>query len=254
MQIKPIFKNILKFTKKHAPKILAGSAILSEIVGFYFMHKEAPIVRKKLDELDKDATLMDKLKVAGPIYLPAFLMLVASGACTIGTVVIGESRIAAATNAAVISEALASQYEKKLVEAVGAEKAQQMQDEIVGELAQKQMATSDVIFDTGHGEDIYFDILSGRYFRASDDFIAQCVININEKISNQYCMWAEVNEWYDELGLENVYLAKDRGWNPDHPFRIKIGEWISMPDGRPCKPISYVQKPVDYADRNRKND
>lgn len=245
MNIKPVFNTVLKFGKKHATKLLAGGAIATEVLGFWFMHKEAPEVRKKLDALPPDATLIDKVKTAGPVYLPAILMMMTSSGCIIGGCALGEVRLAAMTNLAMASEAALSRYEQKVIDTIGQEKATQIQDEIAKDLMHERPATQQDIIPTEHGTDVFYDPLSGRYFMSSETWINRCWSKINEKIDGIE-MWAEVNEWYDELAIPQVGLGRGRGWNIEHRLIISIGEWESMPNGRPCRPILYVQRPVSY--------
>lgn len=243
MTPKPILKVIVEFGKKHATKILAGGAILTEIAGFWMMHKEAPEVRKRLDALPKDAKMIDKIKTAAPVYLPALLMLATSGGCIIGGCALGEARLAAMTNLAMASEATLARYEQKMIDKLGKEKVNEMQQDIAKDLMQEQPPTSDTIIPTTHGTDLYYDYLSGRYFTSSDEWITRAVRKVNDRIDG-IGMWAEVNDFYDELEIPQIGLAKHKGWNIDHKLHIEIGEWESTPNGRPCKPILYIQPPV----------
>lgn len=244
MQIKPIMKAILTFGKKHATKFLAGGAIATEAIGFYFMHKRAPIVRKKLDELDKDAKLLDKIKVAGPVYLPAFLMFLSSSGCIIGGCALGEARLAAMTNLAMASEATLMRYEQKVIDTLGQDKANELQESIAKDLMKERPAEPQTIIATENGDDVFYDPLSGRYFTSSPEWIANAANKINSEIFDGNTNWVDVNQWYYHLGLEAIGLGKSKGWNTDKPLNYSLGDWESMPNGRPCRPILYFHTPV----------
>jgi hypothetical protein len=248
MTIKPIMKAIIKFGKKHSTKLLAGGAIGAELLGFWFMHKEAPVVRKKLDELPKGSGIMAKIKVAGPIYWPAFLMLGVSSGCIVGGCVLGEAKLAEMTSLAMASEAALTRYEKKVIDELGPEKANEIQQGIAKDLMNERPngdGPVDVIA-TANGADIFYDTLSGRYFTSCAKAIYEAKDKVNSEIQGGIGMWVTVNEWYSELGIDPIPLGKGKAWNIDHLLNVKIGDFEETPDGRPCKPILYFSSPVIY--------
>lgn len=252
MTIKPLLKSIANFGKKHSTKILAGGAIITEIIGFYFMHKEAPKVRQKLDQLPPDAKPIDKIKIAAPIYLPAALMLLTSSGCIIGGCALGEARLAAMTNLAMASEAALSRYEQKVIDTIGQDKANEIQEEIAKDLMHERPVEAKDVIATSNGADIFYDTLSGRYFTSCEKFILGAKDKINNRIEGIE-MWVEVNDWYNELEIPSIPLGKGRGWNVDRKLSIELGEWESMPDGRPCRPIVYFNTPVLYNGHEPRN-
>lgn len=239
--LKKMFRMALKFCKKHSTKILAGAALVSEMVGFYFMHKRAPIARKKLDELPPDAGLLDKIKVAGPIYLPAGIMLAISGACIVGGCAVGEAKLTAMTNIAMASDAALHRYEQKMMDAMGPENAQKVHEEIAKDIMAERPITSQEIIPTTHGVDLFFDPLSGRYFQSSANFIQNAAAELNNSIMSSYEMWATVNDWYYQIDIPQVKLGGLCGWNIDHPIKVEI-DWNDL-DGRPCGTLIYYESP-----------
>lgn len=245
-----IIKTIINIGKKHSTKLLAGGAIVSEIAGFWLMHKRAPIVRQKLDELPPSATPWDKIKVAGPIYLPAALMLLTSGGCIVGGCMVGEAKLAEMTSIAMATDAMLAKSEQKLIEAVGPEKAQTLHEEMAKEvLAEKPVDKSNIIATT-HGVDVFCDPLVGRLFTSSEAFIQQAVNKINAKITTSPDMWQKVNDFYDELDLPHAALADGFAWNPDYKLRVDIA-WDDDPDlGRPVGTLCYFHLPRVYDNRD----
>lgn len=248
MTIKPIMKAIIKFGKKHSTKLLAGGAIGAELLGFWFMHKEAPVVRKKLDELPKGSGILDRIKIAGPIYWPAFLMLGVSSGCIVGGCVLGEAKLAEMTSLAMASEAALSRYEKKVIDELGPKKANEIQQDIAKDLMKERPVggSSCEIIATSDGADIFYDTLSGRYFTSCEKAIYEAVARVNKEIQGGVGMWVTANEWYSELGLPAIPLGKSVAWNPDNILKIEIGNFEETWDGRPCKPILYFRSPVIY--------
>lgn len=242
MNIKPFFKTIIAFGKKHSTKILAGSAIISEAIGFWFMHKKAPIVKEKIDQLPPDATTFDKLKVAAPLYLPAALMFITSSGCIIGGCAIGEAKLAAMTNLAMATDAALTKYEQKMIDTVGKENAQKIHDEIAKDLVNECPPSVNNTIATTHGTDLFFDPYSGRYFTSSASFIQKAVANINLEISSGYEMWQTVNDWYSELDIPTIKLGGLCGWGPDNKLEVEITGQITE-DGKPYGVLSYYKSP-----------
>lgn len=247
MSIKPILKTALNFGRKHLPKILAGGSIVANIAGYWFMHKKAPVVRKKLDELPPDAKFIDKVKVAAPIYAPAILMGAASCGCTIGAVAVDESRLSKMTTLAMTTATSLATAEQKLLETSGREEMMKYKEEKVKEAIKTNPPTAKNVIATEHGSDIFYDELSDRYFTSSKDFIMDAANRFNRDITHGADLSADVNEWYDMLDLPRCWLGKTSEWNVENLLDIQIGEWEGMPnEDRPFRPIIYFKFPVNY--------
>lgn len=243
MNLRPLLKRLAMWGKKNAPKILAGLAIASEAAGFYFMHKEAPIVRDRLRELPEDATWKDKIKTAGPIYLPALGMLILSSGCIVTGCVAGERKAALLTGLYSASEAALRKYEEKVVDVLGKEKAQEIHDDIAKDTLKDVKVTDSSIVYTGNGTDLFLEPLTGRIIASSKQAIKNAEIDVKEKIQRDE--WVTVNQWFDFLNIDRARLGCYAGWNNEHKIDISFDTgWTS--DGRPCGVIYYYNMPVLY--------
>ena len=243
MNTKGIIRVISKWVRNNSTKLLAGLAIGTEALGFYFMHKEAPIVRDRLEELPEGATWKDKIKVAGPVYLPAVGMMLLSSGCIVGGCALGEKRVAIMSGLYTASEAALRKYEEKVVDAIGHEKANDIQQSIAQDLMREKPASQMNVCATGKGDQLFYEPLSGRYFTSEKNAV---VAAMNE--ANRICvgeMWIRVNEWFEQLGLEEVGLGDMVGWNVDHLIDISFTP-ASTPDDRTCFVIGYYYPPILY--------
>jgi hypothetical protein len=234
------------FGKKNSTKILAAIAIFSNAGSLYFMHKKAPIVKKKLDELPKDAKPMDKIKVAAPIYWPVALMFCVSTGSIVAGCAIGEAELAAATSLAAANEAMLAAYQKKAIEELGIEKANDVQAKAAESLMQRREVDCEYIEATSHGADIFFDPLCNRLFTSSKTFIDKCVAEINTKIVGGFEMFQSVNDFYRQLDLKPSILGSYAGWNIDKKLSVDTSIPSKTKDGRLCWLINYVNAPVTY--------
>lgn len=253
MNLKPIFRTILNWTKRNSTKILAGGAIVAETLGFYFMHREAPIVRKKLDALPEGAKWFDKVKAAGPVYLPAIGMLILSSGCIVGSVAMGERKAAIMASLYSASEASLRRLEKKIAEEYGTEKVNELHEKAREEVAMENppMEPDDIVC-TGKGNQLCYEAMTGQWFRSSLPAIENDAAVFNKYLIGQ--CWADFNEWLtDGLGIERAKLADFVGFNLDHLVILKVSDSHKMVNGECYHIIDYVDGPVIYNGKKPKN-
>ena len=248
MAVKRFFKMAGIWCKKHAGKIFAGCAIVSEVVGYWLMHKEAPIVRDRLEALPEDAKWTDKLRAAGPVYLPAFGMLLLSSGCIVGGCIAGERKAAVLTSLYTASETALRQFEQKAVEKLGRDKVQEIHDAVAQDIMNETPPEMGVVYETGNGSKLIYDPLSGRYFRSDPIKIIGSMNKMNNQIRCE--MFVSANEWFNEIGLESIGLGDLWGWNTDNMIDIpdEVDRWSTTqsPTNEPCFILTYYNRPVLY--------
>lgn len=245
MNVRLIAKAVGGFMKRHSTKILAAGAIIAEGVGFYFMHREAPIVRDRLDELPKDATKMQKFKAAAPVYLPAAGMFLLSSGCVIGGCALGEKRAAVLTGLYTASETMLRKYEESMVENVGKEKARDISENSVKEVlrGEAKPTNGNEIIITGNGMDIFFEPFSGRYFTSSREAIDRGIAEFEKILHSD--IWASINQLYDCLDIPRINLGGYFGWNADdivdRPFDVGFSGSIA-PNKHSCQEMTFYNQ------------
>lgn len=250
MNLRPIFKTIWCWTKRNSTKLLAGGAITAEALGFYFMHREAPIVRDRLEELGPNAKWIDKLKAAGPVYLPAAGMFILSAGCIIGGCAVGEKKAAIMASLYSMSEATLRKYEKEIIDKVGEKKAKEIHDSVAQDLLNEKPLTPTEVILTGKGNVLFFDPWSGRYFRSSLDAVKNDIADYNNFVSNQ--CWATMNDFYDHLAIGEALFAEYFGYNLDHKLVVGFDEGSTSNTKELCWVLRYVEKPVMWNGKNAK--
>lgn len=237
-----ILKPLWSFCKKHATKLLAGLAIGSEAAALYLTAKEAPVVKEKLDALPPEATTTDKLKVGAKGYLGAGAAATVSMASIILACIVAEKQKTALSVAGAAAQLAAAKYQQALEKHAGKKEVQKVEEELAKEQAAEQKPRQPLsVIATGKGDDLFYDPLSGRLFTSCRNEIENAMIRINKKIFNS--IWMSVNEWYEELGIDDVGLAVDKGWNVDHMMDIGFTPQMTK-DGRPCLAIAYYNRPI----------
>lgn len=253
MNLTPVFNGMWKWAKRNSTKLLAAGAITAEALGFWFMHREAPVVRDRLDELGPDAKWYEKVKAAGPIYLPAIGMLALSVGCIVGGCAMGERKAAIMASLYSASEASLRRLEKKVVQEIGAEKAQKLHDQAAEELAKQNPPTPSNVKETGKGHILFFETRTGQWIRSDYNAVRKDAADFNQYITDTFKI-LDFNEWLDCLGGDRAGFGDMFGFGPDWRLRLKLsGEMrtdtgelyyiIDYFDGKGYGPVMYNGKP-----------
>ena len=242
MKGKLLLRGVLNWCRRNSTKILSVTAIASEAVGFYCMHKEAPIVRDRLDELPEDAKWYQKAKVAVPVYLPAIFCFTVSSGSIVGSLIAGERKVAEISSLYNVTSAIARKTEEKLIEAVGPEKAK----EIKGKVAQDILDDNPIVMDdsvelTGKGNVLFFDPYNARYFRSSLDAVKNDFADFRGLVSEK--CWRSYNDLYTCLGIRESKSGAIVGWNIRHNLNAWLDEGHSS-TGELCWVIRHINEPL----------
>lgn len=244
MNLKPIFKTAWNWSKRNSSKILAAGAIVAEIMGFYFMHKEAPIVHDRLEALPENAKWTDKVKAAGPVYLPAIGMLMLSSGCMITSVAMGERKAAVMASLYSASEASLRRLEKKISEELEEGKAKKIRGAVAQEMLDEHEMNPMEVELTGKGNTLFLEPWTGKYFRSSLDAVKNDVADYNNFVSSQ--CWATFNDFCDYLGIRNAACGEFVGFNLDHKIIVSYVEGSEPNTKELCWVMHYFENPVTY--------
>lgn len=214
MNIKVIFDKASKFLVKHGPEIMTGVGIVLSITATGLAIKETPKAVKALDDLKEenpDANILDKAKAIVPIYWPMAAAEVASVVCIATSTKVGLSRYAAILAAYEISEGKFKDLKDELPKMFGETKTKEIYDAVAkNKIRENHVGGSQVIL-TGKGNYLCYDCITGRYFRCTIEKIKEAVNEINFRLVNESIIG--LNEFYYLIGLDEVKIGDDMGWN-----------------------------------------
>jgi hypothetical protein len=94
-----------------------------------------------------------------------------------------------------------------------------------------------VMETTGFGDTLFFDPLSGRYFRSSRDHNERAVAQFNNCLFGE--VFASVNDFYDNLGIKQIELGTYAGWRSDRGFLSISYTIVEASNGEPCWCMTY---------------
>lgn len=182
-------------------------------------------------------------------YIPVIFTAGATVACIIFAQSINSKRQAALAGLYSISEASLKKYKEKVKEAVGENKSKKIEDDIAKDTIEEHPVDVNDIIKTGKGNYLFYDAMSGRYFRSDIETIRRIENDINHELISE--MWVSLNEVYGKMGLKPIELGENVGWNVDHMIEFQFSSQIAK-NGEPCIVIDYYRGPDDlYRDSIR---
>lgn len=232
------------FAIKHSAEILSGAACVGVAVTGYLAFKAGFDTSADLAEMPEDISGKEKAKVVIKNSWEA----AAVGGLTWGTIIASgiiafkrNKALAAVTTAYMTTSEMFNTYRRHAIERLGEKKEGEMRGEIAEELVTHDPPSETVIFNTGRGNYLFKDRISGRYFRSDIDYIRKQEVVINQWLAAGED-WVSLNDWYGLIGLESLEDLEDLGWNVEEGVHFEWDSCIS-PDNEPCMVINYDISP-----------
>ena len=246
-----LFKNVKTVLSDHSPEILTGLGIAGMITATVLAVSATPkaldlIVEaedKKANEKHIDhLTKLEAVKVAWKPYIPAAITGVASIACLISASSVNSKRNAALATAYNLSATALSEYKQKVIETVGEKKEQLVKNKIAEDRVNKEPVNPSTIIVNGNGSTRCFDTITKRRFVSDIETIKRIVNDLNRRMINGED-YISLNEFYYELGLDEVSIGDELGWNVVRGLiELDFSAQLDT-DGIPCIVIDYTVVP-----------
>ena len=244
-------EQVLQKLRRNAPTILtiiAGVGVVgTAVTAVTATPKALRLLDEATEEKGEDLTVVEKIKVAGPVYIPSVILGVSTIGCIVGANMLNKQKQAALASAYALVDNAFKEYKIKVKEMYGTEA-----DVIVRqELAKDQYAEDGVVWDDDI--ELFYDEYSKRYFESSMKDVVQAEYNLNRQMAT--CSGAYLNEWYEFLGIPETIEGKELGWSTGVLESHYWANWIEfdhtrvdMEDGMQCTIISFRYEPViDFA-------
>lgn len=255
ISFKGLVAGVKSATKKHAPGILTGFGIAGMITTTVLAVKATPKALELIkeaeeakEEPDSKLTAIETVKTTWKCYIPAAVTCAASVTCLIGASSVSARRNAALATAYELSKTALTEYKDKVVEVIGEEKEKEVREKVSEARIQKKPVSEPEIISTGYGDELFFDPLSGRYFKSNVGAIDKAAINLNKDMLRSPFGYISLNEFYSALNLENVELGEDLGWNIDNIIEIDYHSKMTE-NGKPCGVLYFINAPFYNYDK-----
>lgn len=243
---------IKPFVSKHEPEILMsmgiGGMIFSLAWGIKASFKAARAIDKYKKTYGKDKlTAKETIKLTWKLYLPTVLSVAASVPCVIMSNKVSNKRYAAIATAYTISEAALQEYKDKTKEIIGEKKTKQIEESISDDRVTKTYSGGNQVILTGNGDSLFYEPLSGRYFKSNWNDILKAANELNSEAITNMSGQTTLNDWFQKIGLETTEIGETLGWNlmnnSSNLIDISISSHITK-DNVPCGAIYYNRQPV----------
>lgn len=249
-EITKSFLSLKTAIKKHSPEILTRIGIAGMITTTVMAVRATPkaliLIEERKEEIGAEKLeVVDVVKTTWFCYIPAAITGTLSIACLIGASSVNARRNAALATAYTLSESALKDYQGKVVEMFGEKKHESVKDAIAKDKIEKNpVATREVII-TERGNTLCYDVLSGRYFKGDIDKIKKAENELNRQMRDE--MYISLNDFYYEIGLDNIKLGDELGWNiNDGYIDLSFSSQLTS-DETPCLVIDYAVAPrYDY--------
>ena len=234
-----LLRSSMIFLKKNASTILtcAGGAgvIATSIMAVKATPKALTLLENAKEEKGEDLTKLEKVKVAGPSYLPAVLMGASTIACIFGANILNQRQQAALMSAYALLDNSYKDYKKKVEELYGKDMKYFVREKITKD---KYKKNKNPVEDDMQ---LFYDEFSQRYFESTTENVIRAENKINRIIATDYCVY--LNEFYELLGVERVDYGDYLGWSMDEIIDFHHQKVI-MEDGMECTIISMYTEPT----------
>ena len=256
MQLKAIFTELGKAARKYSPEILTGIGIAGMLSTTVFAVRATPKALMLIEEKKREKkfageqpelTKIEVIKTVWKPYIPAAVTGAASVACLVGASSVNARRNAALAAAYALSETTLADYKEKVVATIGEKKAQEVKDAIAKDKIDNDPVSRKEVVITDKGETLFYESLSGRYFKSDYESVRSAVNTLNEQLLLDECV--TLNEFYDAIGLDSIEpLGEQLKWRvrPDSSDKglIQIDFSSQLTDDMtPCAVIGFSNPP-----------
>lgn len=187
----------------------------------------------------------EKVQLVWKQFVPPAITMVGTVACIICANRIGTRRTAAMAAAYAISQETFTEYKTKVIEKIGENKERAVRDEVAQDRVKRNPPSSDMIV-VGN-EAMFHEAFTGRYFKSTMEEVKSAVNRVNHHMINNFS--AELNDFYDFVGLDRTDMGDMLGWNSDKLIELQFTT-IMMDDQRPAISFSYKDAPRESYFRN----
>lgn len=211
-----------QFWHRNASTVLTCLGGVGVVTTAIFAAKATPkamkLIEEAKEEKGEDLSKWEKVKVAGPSYIPAALIGMTTLGCIVASNVLNKKTQASITSAYALLDQSYRQYQNKVKEIYGEDTHQEIMDAIAAEKAENVginspgFVSNDRLYvDEQCGETrIFYDEFGDRFFNAT----LEQVISAEYHLNRNYTLrgYTVLNELYEFLGLEPTEYGNELGW------------------------------------------
>lgn len=208
--------------------------------------------------VDKDAILldpsvyfdvltpMDVIKSTWKLYAPSVGLWIVGVSCIAMSVRVSSARNAAFAGAASIAEKALYDYQQKVIDILGEDKANEIRDQIAQDHVQiidnvQESGTDNVVAcSRGIGNTWIYDPITDRKWKSDLETVRSAMNDFNHDLIGG--IYGSLNDWYYCLGIKGSQIGDDIGWCSDKLLDIRFAAMV-LDNGEPAIVLDYETLP-----------
>lgn len=230
--LQKIFYTSKGFLKQQSPTILTCIGAVG-VVGTSVLTAKATVKATKLlekaeDEKGEFLTKKEKIKIAGPSYIPAALLGASTISCMFGADFLNKRKQAALVGAYTVLDRSYKEYKEKITELYGEETDAKIKDSIAKDKYESVKYKIKKPIEEQNNADVllFFDEYSNRYFWRTMDDVKNAQYHLNRNFVLRG--YADLNEFYSFLGLEPTAYGAEVGWSMEAGGAFYGYTWVDF--------------------------
>ena len=254
MTLQTFSRSLAKNISINSPLILTGMAVAGLASTVYLAVRAKPFADQKIFDASydvetdtvKDLTWQEKLKLTWKEYTPTLISGVVTASCIIGIHSVHSRRAATMMSLYTLTDSAFKEYKSKVVETIGQKKEETIREEIAKDRMTNNPPTDNQVVITGGGEQLCYDMYSGRYFKSDIEKIRKAMNDLNQEALQNF--YVPLNMFYSSIGLEETRVGDEVGFNSENLMDIKFTSHLNE-RSEPCLAIDFHTQPSREYDR-----
>ena len=235
------------FVKRNSATILtcvgAAGVVATTVTAVKATPKALALLDQAKEEKGEELTTFEKVKIAGPMYIPATVLGVSTLACIFGANVLNKRGQASLMSAYALIDGGYKDYKKKVDELYGEEAGAEVRASIAEDKYEKDS------MQVQPGNQLFYDEFSGRYFESTMEKLISAQYAINRKI--QLEGGGYLNEFYEELDIPPTDYGEYLGWSDAILQDYQWTNWLEfghektyIDDDLECIMVTFSMEPM----------
>lgn len=194
-------------------------------------------------------TPVEVVKSTWKAYAPSVGLGVVGIVCLIAAARVSSARNAAFAGAASIAEKALYEYQQKVFDILGEDKANEIRDELAKDHVQKIDTFQDAGIDNtvvccrGTGDTWIYDPVTDRKWKSDLETVRAAMNDFNHDLIGG--IYGNLNDWYYCLGIKGVQIGDDIGWCSDKLLDIRFAAMV-LDNGEPAIVLDYETLPNSW--------
>ena len=235
------------FLKRNGSTILtiggAAGVIATAVVAVKETPKALYLLEQAREEKGEYLTKLEKIKVAGPVYIPSIIIGASTIACVFGANALNKRQQAALMSAYALLDNSYKEYKAKVKNLYGEDADTVVKNSIAKDKYEKE----EIVVDDG--KRLFYDEFSGRYFESTSEGVIKAEYELNREMASHGGVY--LNRFYELLNISTIEEGNTLGWSLGMLSDRYLAYWIEfdhdkvvMDDGLECYIIRMRHEPV----------